>query len=497
VHRSRVLALGLALTPCLAHAASITGVSGTLVDGETIVVTGEGFGAQGPDVRLYDDFDGCSECASDATLGPGGADVGAWTRLANFPSYTDVDSHAGLSMLTSNYLPNSGGCPGPDGQGCESTSNYAVAAYEFTPAVTEVFWSFWRYLPADHTFPLESCDSINWKISWLYGTRAQHDNVINDWIVPVYNEAEHAQGYDISSIASNQGFTESNCGADLYPMYMVEPAATGTWVRYSVHVVGSSECAGTFRLWQIPFVTQEFGGYGCGDPRNTCEMLRKERTSIDTMVEPWHTISFNAYARNAENGCQATDVSVPRYDDIYVAAGPGAAARVEIASHATWGDPAHAAELDMSICPPTAWADGEVSCTVRPGSLPGDSTAYLFVVDADGTPSDQDPAQPGAQGFAIELGHAGTSDSGDHGGSTGDGGTNTGAADETSAGSSPGHDTAAPTDDTAASFGSPSSETTAAEAPESSGCGCTSNGPTTPFALLLLFTRRRAGARRV
>jgi hypothetical protein len=392
----------LASSPALAG--TITGVSGELARGQSITVTGSGFGSVGPTVALFDDFDDCPACQAGAAVTVDGADVGAWNQATNFPTYTDEDSHAGLSMLASNYLPTSGGCPGPGGTGCESSSNYSRMTYGFSPPATEVFWSFWRFLPAGQTFPLESCNNINWKVSWLYGNAADPTNVINDWMAPVYNAQNHAEGFEEPSIGSNQGLAETNCGKDMYPMYMIEPAATGNWIRYSIHVRGSTDCDGTFRLWQIPFVTTDTGGAACGSGNNTCVMLRKERTAIDTMVEPWHSLTFNGYARNAEDGCQATDVSVPRYDDAYVAVGPGAQARVEIASHATWGDPAVAAELDMSICPPTAWSDTAVSCTLAPGSFQAAQQAYVFVVDANGEVSDQDPALDGAQGFPITLG---------------------------------------------------------------------------------------------
>jgi hypothetical protein len=241
-------------------------------------------------------------------------------------------------------------------------------------------------------------------VSWLYGNAADPTNVINDWMAPVYNVQNHAAGFEEPSVGSNQGFAETNCGKQMYPMYMIEPAATGNWIRYSIHVRGSTDCDGSFRLWQIPFVTSEMGGAACGSGNNTCAMLRKERTEIDTMVEPWHSLTFNGYARDAEGGCQPTDVSVPRYDDAYVAVGPGAQARVEIASHSTWGDPAAAAELNMAICPPTAWSDSEVTCTLAPGSFAARQEAYVFVVDANGEVSDQDPAADGAQGFPIVLG---------------------------------------------------------------------------------------------
>jgi hypothetical protein len=190
--------------------------------------------------------------------------------MATVPALDRVDPR-GLSMLASNYWPSSGGCPlDPTGETCAGNAHYIRASLLLSPPASEVFLSFWRFLPADQTFPLESCDNINWKVAWLYGTEAAPDNVINDWILPVYNGQNHADGFEEPSVGANEGFTEQNCGKDMYPTYMVEPAATGNWIRYSFHIKGLASCDGSFRAWQIPFITSETAGYACGDDHNSC-----------------------------------------------------------------------------------------------------------------------------------------------------------------------------------------------------------------------------------
>jgi len=66
------------------------------------------------------------------------------------------------------------------------------------------------------------------------------------------------------------------------------------------------------------------------------------------------------------------------YDDIYVAAGPNAAARVEI------GDaPTYKASRTLAISTPQTWSDDKIVFTLRAGPFTDFSHAYLYVVDAN------------------------------------------------------------------------------------------------------------------
>src|SRR5688572_27156872 len=82
----------LSVVPALAG--SITGVSGELARGQSITVSGSGFGGVGPTVALFDDFDDCPGCQPGAPVTVDGPNVGVWSDAPNFPTYTDEDSHA-------------------------------------------------------------------------------------------------------------------------------------------------------------------------------------------------------------------------------------------------------------------------------------------------------------------------------------------------------------------------------------------------------------------
>lgn len=81
----------------------------------------------------------------------------------------------------------------------------------------------------------------------------------------------------------------------------------------------------------------------------------------------------------------------PVYDDIYISAGPGAQARVEI------GDaPNYSNCTNLTLATINHWSDFSITATLRQGSFKNGDSAYLFVIDAEGNTSD---------GKAITIGN--------------------------------------------------------------------------------------------
>jgi hypothetical protein len=85
----------------------------------------------------------------------------------------------------------------------------------------------------------------------------------------------------------------------------------------------------------------------------------------------WDRLKFGAWYRAAGDVRRVMD-------DLYVAIGPGAAARIEIANA-----PAIENATEIAISTVTSWSDGEIAATLRLGPLdPSADALYLFVVDA-------------------------------------------------------------------------------------------------------------------
>ena len=86
----------------------------------------------------------------------------------------------------------------------------------------------------------------------------------------------------------------------------------------------------------------------------------------------WNTIHFPGFGRKDTN-------SMLYYDDIYVATGPYAQARVEIGNAPIYNN-----STNLAILTPTSWSNSLIVATVRQGSFTSGQTAYLYVFDANG-----------------------------------------------------------------------------------------------------------------
>ena len=93
----------------------------------------------------------------------------------------------------------------------------------------------------------------------------------------------------------------------------------------------------------------------------------------------FNSVNINGWIRSSTGGSDGngTDIST-LYDDIYVAWGDYAAARIELGNAATY-----AACTDLAICESLSWADGSLSVKVREGGLILASATWLYVTLPD------------------------------------------------------------------------------------------------------------------
>jgi hypothetical protein len=89
-------------------------------------------------------------------------------------------------------------------------------------------------------------------------------------------------------------------------------------------------------------------------------------------------------------------------DDVYIATGPNAAARVEIGNATTY-----TACTNLALITPDSWSSNLIIATVRQGRFASGSKVYLYVSDASGNVN--------STGFPITLGTSSTG-GGDSGG---------------------------------------------------------------------------------
>jgi len=300
-------------------------------------ITGTSFG-NAPDVVFFDDYeagvDGNNIVAGHAVFG----DYSLLETGSNAPYYTDSAAVSGnLAFQRDLSLSYGGG------------SEVAL------PANTrDIFISWCLYLPADDNAPGEgNVDRINWKQMWIMGSSTTDDDLVVPTILG--SEAWSTRYYFIN-------------GNDSDPGYGANPSLTlnkGTWVNWKVWIKGGYDDDGECKFWEVLST-------GINQALND--------TGVDTLKSggAFEKVGIQAYGRQ-------TDDCHPTFDDIYIAVGANAQARVEVTDNSTY--------LSSTKTAVQVVDDGEWSATSidieawNQGGFANNAIVYLFVIDADGSVS--------------------------------------------------------------------------------------------------------------
>jgi len=342
------LLLILVYSPALA-APVISDVTGTVSNGQTITISGTDFGATGPTILVFDDFELGSNgtSLSDQVRS---AQVGSWRDLSSmspyFATYSNLNVHGGSLAMRNNW--GSGG-DGQEGQRFISPTS--------TSLFSQVYISFWTYLPAGQNVPAGGLGP-NWKVWWL-STDDLHQN---DYASEIISDPPTH-----TSMAWVDGSQTRICAPTCE--YVSFSFTKGRWLRWEAYLSASTS-AGTVSLWHTD----------SGQARNLFGTASGR--TIDDGTTGWRYIHFPGFGRYDTN-------SSTYYDDIYVATGTGARARVELGNNATYSFC-----TNLAICTPTSWGASSITATVRSGAFASGS-AYLFIVDSSGNAS---------SGYAVTIG---------------------------------------------------------------------------------------------
>ena len=103
------------------------------------------------------------------------------------------------------------------------------------------------------------------------------------------------------------------------------------------------------------------------------------------------TCEFTTLGCDSRGGCNGSVY----FDDVYFSQNR---ARIEICNSFDWLNRKH---CEIQI--PTAWSDNSITFTVNQGSFNEGETAYLFVIDANGTASEGYPVTFGGGGHNADL----------------------------------------------------------------------------------------------
>ncbi len=329
-------------------APSISSLSGSLTDGSAITVTGTNFGANGPNIVIFDNFDSGTN-GSLIKTGNGSATVGKWDRIqadggGNQPVYDNTYSVSGSLANMGNATVQ---FPSPG----DSSSAMVVTNIN----TTDVFLTYWFYLPTSSNFPCTNGTyNCNWKAAWIYGSTAADD----DQVLPVGLPSSGTEPYTSWAISCNDCYGPSTSWF-YFNMYK------GNWYRISAWVHATSDNTSHRDLWvmstdaSIP-VTQEVNWTG---------------RIFNLGTDMFENFSINSWARECTNCTE----SAPRFDDVYMATGSNARARVEVGNASTYNS-----STNLAIASVTAWTNTTITATIRQGSFSSLTNAYLYVVDANG-----------------------------------------------------------------------------------------------------------------
>ncbi|HQI75021.1 MAG TPA: hypothetical protein PK384_00780 [Candidatus Latescibacteria bacterium] len=330
------------------------------MNGNTIKVGGNGFGHHGPTVAVFDDFEKGSDGKVTA-IGPGSAQVGTWDTIADIlvPKYSNAFAHSGSLSNMSDW----------SDHGAHEGGRWIGKM--LPGGVTDIYFSWWAYVPVNRAIPGANTPwGPNWKLFWIY----HHPWPASDYVftlmtdsLPVGNPPR--ADYFLMAAADDRN---APMRANFDTRYGPSTFIKGRWNRWEVYMKGSTS-NGTLQAWEMN-----------GGVKRTQIASRNGVVTIHA-GELWDNLHFPGYGRGDKN-------SQTYYDDIYVATGPGAMARVEIGNAAKYTEC-----TNLAVITPTFWSDTTIEATVRQGSFRVGEAAFIFVLDVNGTPN--------TRGYPIFIGH--------------------------------------------------------------------------------------------
>jgi hypothetical protein len=335
----------ISLIPAIVLAApNISDVNGTVEDGETITIYGSDFGSTGPNVILFDNFERGTDGDS-ITLD---ATVGSWSEvIQGDPQYID-DGSGNIAWKAIGAV-----------EGVKETAHKLRKTFSESDSV---FLSYRTMIPSGYYFPagnepnsLDVHKGSCWKAAWfLHNSDSWGDSSL-DVCCFTYIGSFRISGNSFpgDSSTNNGWFTIDN---------WYDPNAT--WNRYSsIFQYTGDRLNDPVWLWHQG--VSKTKGQSMADSGLSSGYYSDTDEGIAVVNVPgWHTGSDYGETRVL-------------YDDIYLAVGDNAVARVELGNSSKYQDC-----TQLAIITPTSWTETKIEAIVRKGTFSDNDDVYLFVVDS-------------------------------------------------------------------------------------------------------------------
>ncbi|MBE8723245.1 hypothetical protein [Sphingobacterium pedocola] len=319
-------------------------VVGSVNQGEELIISGSGFGS-GPNVIIYDDFEGGAHNDPIPLTSPL---IGAWSeKSTNYVArYYDYAYSGNTSYSMQDELATAGLYGGK-----------RTALNVRFDDTQEVFLSYQVTVPPGKNFPgAPSRDqwgsASHWKLTWLMDGNNGFQDEKADLCIPTNGQAKALQ---IGGNTDNIGWLASL--DDLFDMD------------------GFNRMTAWLRADPVNFQTQGYTWAQWLSAKTVTPWTREHHKAVfngGPASEKWNQLNVPGWFGNSLVNPGGV------YDDVYLATGPDAPARVEV------GDaPVYTNCTALSIMPSTSWTDSQIKVIVKAKGQETISQQYLFIFDGN------------------------------------------------------------------------------------------------------------------
>ena len=323
---------------------NVTNTTGIFTEGGIITVQGNGFWSSGPNILIFDDFEKWLSWDT-IRVWSGSAQLWQWDYL----EWTLKPRYSNFSKVSGNLAFRA-----------DMSQNYLESVIKLTPFWTrKIYMSWWILIPEGTQIPGENNpDGTNWKNVWIQGAWSADDDII----VPTFFWVDNA------IISWNNS---------PYHKWVTPSLRKGQWKRLSTWINAWYANDGQVHYWELTdswLVAQAYD----------------DNVSVLNSWWIFERIRINGYGREQLN-------SYPMFDDVYIATGDNARARVEIGNSSTY-----TSSTNLAVSTPSSWSDTSIQLQFRKGSFTPNQTAYLYVIDASGNVN--------TNGYPITIGASSSTD---------------------------------------------------------------------------------------
>jgi hypothetical protein len=308
---------------------------------EVLIIEGSGF-AQAPNVVLFENFE---NGVPGTAVNRSGPVIGQWTNTFNDPLYVR-DSEGNTAFSIRNFDPTKGG-------------KIAQLQLVLQQYYKEIFYSFSVKVPESNYFagaavPETFPDYSTWKFSWLYsGERGFGQEELFDLAVPTHS------GRGSFMVGGNSGtLSYINDGVDWW--------AWNSFNHFSFYMKIADDASSTDNIDWFLMTTS---------PKNFLTKSGSESSSSNSFQGTDYRFNHLNFPGWWGNGTTENFNAI--YDNVYVAVGENANARVVITDKAE----VTSSTKNVTI-PAISWTDQEIRLNVS--HFPSWPEVYIHVVDSDG-----------------------------------------------------------------------------------------------------------------